>query len=67
MRGVSPLISLAIAIVLAISSWILGVRMRRRIKRTLGVNVESECELTSLNTWMEVEDAEERNKGGRLQ
>ncbi|MCU1298640.1 MAG: hypothetical protein JWO91_2918 [Acidobacteriaceae bacterium] len=41
--------------------------MRRRIKRVLGVDVQSESELTSINTWMKVEDAEERSKGGKLQ
>ena len=40
--------------------------MRHRIKRALGINVDNEMELTSLNTWMEVEDAEEREKGGKL-
>jgi len=45
----------------------LKVRMRRRIKQTLGVDVKSDLELTSLNTWMRVENIEERNRGGNLQ
>jgi len=56
---------LVIGAVAAISAWILGVRMRRRIKRALGADVQSEVELTSLNTWMRVEDAEERQRGGK--
>lgn len=39
--------------------------MRRRIKRALGRSPESEMQLTSLNTWMEVEEAEERKRGGK--
>ena len=65
-HGLVLIIELGIGIFMAITSLILGVRMRHRIKRALGIKVESETELTSLNTWMEVEDAEERNKGGRL-
>jgi hypothetical protein len=60
-------ISLVAVIVTAISAWILKVRMRRRIRRALGIKVESESELTSITTWMKVEDAEERGKGGKLQ
>lgn len=67
MHGISNLILICTAIVSAIASWILGIRMRRRIKRVLGVDVQSESELTSINTWMKVEDAEERSKGGKLQ
>jgi hypothetical protein len=57
---------IVIIIVTAISTWILGLRMRRRIKRALGKDVENEMELDSLSTWMKVEDVEERNKGGKL-
>jgi hypothetical protein len=41
--------------------------MRRRARRTLGKKVENEVELTSLNTWMKVEDEEELRRGGKLQ
>jgi hypothetical protein len=61
------IVGLVVIAFTAISAWILGIRMRRRIRRALGINVESESELTSLNTWMKVEDAEERGKSGRLQ
>ena len=56
-------IKLAAAIVVivftAVSTWIMGVRMRRRARRALGRSI-TENELTSINTWMEVQDAEQR-------
>lgn len=63
----NAIVGLVVIAFTAMSAWILGMRMRRRIRRALGINVENESELTSLNTWMKVEDAEERGKGGRLQ
>ena len=60
------LIALAVILITVLSTWILGVRMRRRIKRALGQSVNNEMELTSLNIWMKVEDAEERNRGGNM-
>jgi hypothetical protein len=45
-------------IVTTISSWIVGARLRRRIRKALGGKVSSELELTSLNTWMRVREAE---------
>jgi len=65
--AIKTLITLIVIFVSAVTSWVLGVRMRRRIKQTLGVDVKSDLELTSLNTWMRVENIEERNRGGRLQ
>ena len=60
-RG-KALIGLLVIAFTSISAWVLGIRMRRRIRRALGINVESESELDSLSTWMKVEDAEERAK-----
>ena len=57
---------LVVITVTTITSWILGVRMRRRIKRALGITPTNEMELTSLKTWMNVENAEEKNRGGKL-
>jgi len=57
---------LVVIAVTTITSWILGVRMRRRIKRTLGITPTNEMELTSLKTWMKVENVEEKNRGGKL-
>ena len=65
--AIYTLIALIAILVSAVTSWVLGVRMRRRIKQTLGVDVKSDLELTSLNTWMRVENIEERNRGGNLQ
>ena len=55
----SGLYAILVLIVTAVSSWVIAVRMRRRIRTALGKEV-SELELTSTNTWMEVSDAEER-------
>jgi hypothetical protein len=52
-------IFLAILIVTSVSAWILNMRMRRRIKNALGGD-SSKANLTSLNTWMTVDEAEKR-------
>ncbi len=65
--GPGQTIALIVTILVGtITVWVLGVRMRHRIKRALGINVHNEEELTSLNTWMKVEDVEEKKKGGKL-
>jgi len=56
------LIAVTFLIVTTISSWILGVKLHRRIRREIGHDVDNEVELTSLNTWMKVEDTEERDQ-----
>jgi hypothetical protein len=48
-----------------IGAWITAFKMRRRIKRSLGSNV-SDAQLTSITTWMKVDEAEERSRGGKL-
>jgi hypothetical protein len=63
---VKLIISTVVIIFTLITSWILGLRMRQRIWRSLGVNVDSEAELTSLKTWMNVESIEEQNHGWKL-
>ena len=60
------LIALTAILVTSLWAWILGIRMRRRIRRALGRDVENESQLTSLNTWIKVEDEEERQRGGKL-
>jgi hypothetical protein len=45
----------------SVAAWIIGMRMRRKIRRDLGRKA-TEADLTSIDTWMEVEAAEERNK-----
>ena len=60
----SDLALLIIALLVGlISAWILGIRMQRRIRRALGRKVE-DTDLTSLRTWMAVEEAEK--KSGRV-
>jgi len=49
----------------SVSARILGVRMRRRIRRGLGKKA-TDVELTSLDTWINVYDAEERDRGGKI-
>jgi hypothetical protein len=46
-----------------VSAWIAALRMRRRIKRALGREVQG-AELTSLSTWMKVDEAEQRKPLG---
>jgi hypothetical protein len=49
------------AIWMTISGWIVSLRARRRMKKSLGRNA-TDLELASLNTWMRVEEAEQREK-----
>jgi hypothetical protein len=49
------------AIVMTVSEWIVTLRTRRRMKKSLGRKA-TDLELASLNTWMRVEEAEQRNK-----
>lgn len=52
-------------IVSTVAAWITAARMRRRIRRAIQKEV-MDVELTSLNTWMKVQEAEEKSLGGRL-
>jgi hypothetical protein len=63
---IGTLVEIGIMVVAAITAWIIGLRMRHRIRKILDVKVKSETELTSLKTWMQVEDAEEESRGGKL-
>ena len=49
------------AIWTTISSWIVTLQTRRRMKKSLGRKA-SDLELASLKTWMRVEEAEQRDK-----
>ena len=63
--GTAKLVMVFVTIIATlITSWILGVRMRRRIRRAIGTNIQSEAELTSLNTWMKVEEVEQEKRDG---
>ena len=58
------LIALVIAGVTTISAWIIGIQMKRRIKKKDLGRKATEGDLTSIDTWMKVE--EEKEKKGRV-
>jgi hypothetical protein len=49
------------AIVMTVSEWIVTLRARRRMKKSLGRSA-TDLELASLKTWMRVKEAEQRDK-----
>ena len=49
------------AIWITLSGWIVSLRARRRMKKSLGRKA-TDLELASLNTWMRVEEAEQREE-----
>ena len=49
-------------LLIAIPGLIVTYRLRRRIRKAIGRNL-SEGEITSIKTWIEVEKAEERQRG----
>jgi hypothetical protein len=49
------------AIWITISGWIITLRARRRMKKSLGRNA-TDLELASLKTWMRVEEDEQRDE-----
>jgi hypothetical protein len=59
------LLSILVIVVTTISGWIMASRMRRRVRRALGREA-TDNELTSFSLWIKVDEAEERNKGGKL-
>ena len=50
---------LAIIVITTLSAWITAFRMRRRVRKALGVQA-TETELTSTGTWMRVNQEEQR-------
>ena len=57
-------LTLAVMLIFAaVSTWIMGIRMRRRIKKALGTEATG-AELISLSTWMKVDEAERRKPLG---
>jgi len=60
----APLIIYGLVMLVAtvLSSVILTKRLRKRARHALGRNV-SDSELTSINTWMEIENTEHQNRG----
>ncbi len=56
---IKGIVAVVVIIFTTVSAWIMGIRMRRRARRALGRDVSS-GELTSINLWMNVQDAEHR-------
>ena len=52
------------AIWITLSGWIVSLRARRRMKKSLGRKA-TDLELASLNTWMRVEEEEQRDEESR--
>ena len=50
-----------IAIITIVSAWITGIRMKRKIRKDLGRKATEE-DLTSIDTWMKVDEVEQRKK-----
>jgi len=57
----AEIVGLLRAIYNSVVGWITGVKMRRKISADLGRKA-TDNDLTSLDTWMEVSEAEERNQ-----
>jgi len=55
-------IAVLIIIFTSISSWIIGIQMRRKIRRDLGRKATEE-DLTSIDTWMKVDEVEHADEG----
>jgi hypothetical protein len=56
---VRAFIGLVAITVMTISTWVVTVRMRRRMRKSLGRNA-TDLELVSLRTWMQVDELEQR-------
>jgi hypothetical protein len=63
---VSAIRMFIVVVLTAFTTWIMGVHLRRRIKKSLGIKVTNEMELTSLQIWLTVASAEEKDLGGGL-
>jgi hypothetical protein len=55
---------LGVILFTTITSWIVGIRMRRRIKSDLGRKVH-DGDLSSIDTWMKVDEVEEKKHPGK--
>lgn len=60
-RGIDLVIALIIAGVTAISTWIVGVQMKRKIRKDLGRKA-TDADLSSIHTWMKVDEVEEKKE-----
>ena len=64
MRSIYYMYLFGLALFTMIASWIIGIRMRRRIKRDLGREAK-EADLGSIDTWMKVDEVEEKKDPSR--
>jgi len=55
------LVEFVAVIALTISGWIVTIQVRRRMKKSLGRSA-TDLELSSLKTWMKVEEREQQEK-----
>lgn len=46
---------------MAISTWIVGVQMKRKIRKDLGRKA-TDADLSSIDTWMKVDEVEEKKE-----
>jgi hypothetical protein len=53
--------ALVILVVSAVSTWIVGVQMKRKIKKDLGRKATA-ADLTSIETWMKVDEVEKQKE-----
>jgi hypothetical protein len=60
MHAIVTIYVIGSAIVLTVSGWIVTVRMRRRMQKSLGRSASS-LDLVSFKTWNEVEKVEKQN------
>jgi hypothetical protein len=56
---------IAFVIATTVAAWVTAFRMRRRIKKALGKNA-TDIELTSISTWMNVDEKEQRGENKYL-
>ncbi len=61
MGSLHVLVLICVAIGGTVSGWIVTVQVRRRIKKSLGRRA-SDLDMVSLQTWMQVEEAEQRRE-----
>ena len=59
-NGIKTLYVVIVLLTVTISGWIVTMRMRRRVKKSLGRSA-SDLDLVSFRTWNEVEKAEQKN------
>jgi hypothetical protein len=62
--AIDTLIGFVAMIALTISGWVVTMRVRRRMRKSLGRKA-TDLELASLKTWMRVEETEQREDESR--